>query len=211
MQIMNEEGKRVTTILCDMDGIIVDLMASWLHRLSEAHGIKANVHQIDRWDLHTCEPFAGVDPTIVYAPLNQRGTFADALPIPGALESLRRLRGDGYELAILSSAEGQYAALEKREWLAKFAPFIPKSNIMFVSAPLKRRVFGNYLIDDHPNTLVDHAAFWRDYDSRSLGVRYPYNAHVQAPGVHIFHDYRDTVFAWNEIVNFIEEREGVTP
>lgn len=189
------------TILCDMDGILVDLFQYWLDLIEKDHGaeFKTLPEEITRWDLHKCGNLQKLGAAKTYAYLQQPGFFRNAPALPGAIEGLKSLVDAGHEVVIVSSPSGPISAKEKLEWLAEHAPFLPAKNIML--ANMKTLVRGDVLIDDHPQTLVDYAKTWPG--SICIGIEYPYNGEAdKTDGVVMAGDYTDTASAWRVIVGF---------
>lgn len=193
---------KTLTILCDMDGIIVDLFRYWLDCIERDHGVKVLPEEITRWDMHKCGALNELGAAKVYAYLQQPGFFRNAPALPGALDGLQRLLRLGHKVVIVSSPSGPISAKEKLEWLAEHAPFLKPADIMLANQ--KTLVCGDVLIDDHPKTLVDYGTRWKQ--SLPIGIRYPYNADIDKipPFPVLVEDYTDTAAAWERIFIHID-------
>jgi len=165
---------RSLTILCDMDGIIVDLLNHWLDAIALDHGIRVQPEEIVEWDMAKCGRLRDLGPKIVYGYLQKPGFFRKAPALPGAVAGLKALHDAGHNIVILSSPSGPISAGEKLEWLAEHLPFLPSKQIML--ANLKTLVKGDVLIDDHPQTLLDYSQAWPE--ALAIGIKYPYNKHL---------------------------------
>jgi 5'-nucleotidase len=199
------------TILCDMDGILVDLSRYWLKEIEKEHGVSVTQAQIDRWDMHKCGDLQKLGAGIVYSYLQRPGFFLNAPALPGALESLKVIKDMGHDVVIVSTPSGPISAKEKLEWLATHVPWLKPQDIMLASR--KTLVNGDFLIDDHPTTLMEwgklHPNSW------ALGIRYPYNTHLDTQGMFhyfdsidgaqlkLFNDFEDSESAWIDILDFI--------
>jgi 5'-nucleotidase len=212
---------KILNVLCDMDGIIVDLSRYWLTLIERDFGVKCSQDEIDKWDMAKCGALQTLTPKQVYGYLQQPGFFRAAPPIPGSLEALKQIVDDGHRVSIISTAQwGPHGAKEKMEWLEEHTPFLNRKNVIFVfDSAQKQFVAGDVLIDDHPDTLQQWAQRHGDGLGKhgvGLGIRYPYNAHLQGrdlktgnrfwtPGVFLYDDFNNPVGAWQQIVNEVRD------
>ena len=81
-------------IICDLDGIVVDLLTPWLAWANQEFGTAATLADIRDWNMHenpVFKPFG----TRVYDFLDKPGVFEDAPPLPGADTSARKYCSGG--------------------------------------------------------------------------------------------------------------------
>jgi 5'-nucleotidase len=199
--VASYQCRKVFTILCDMDGIIVNLFTYWLDAIEQEYGVKVEPHEIVRWDLHNCGRLKELGAAKVYGFLSTPGFFRNAPALPGALEGLKKLHDAGHKIVILSSPSGPISAKEKLEWLAEKLPWLSDKNIMLANQ--KTMVKGDILIDDHPDTIVRYSETWPE--AAVIGIRYPYNEAVPCNGtrIQIVDSYMHMASAWETIVAYV--------
>lgn len=186
------------TILCDMDGILVDLTPYWLDCIARDTGVRVFPDEINQWSIHKCGALTQLRPDQVYGYLHQPGFFRNAPALPGAVEGLKALHDLGHDVFICSSPSSPESAKEKLEWLADKAPWLKPEKVFLANK--KTMVKGDVLIDDHPDTLTEYPKHWPG--AFVLGIEYPYNRQLRGTRV-LCSDYADTVKAWNEILDHI--------
>lgn len=196
------EKKPALTVLCDMDGILVDLFRYWLDRIAEDYGVRVHPSEINQWSMHKCGMLQQLGAAKVYAYLQQPGFFYNAPALPGALEGLKQLIDLGHDVYIASSPSSSISAKEKFDWLAEKAPWLKTEKIFLANK--KTMIRGDVLIDDHPDTALDYSRAWPD--SLPIAIGYPYNIHLaNHPNVVIAGNYDDTAKAWKGIVAAVEK------
>ncbi len=147
------------TILIDMDGVLADLLPTWLHEYGKASGEWLHIDDITKYD-HV--QFAA-DKTAFWASL------APALeacpPVLGSSvfdDLYRKLPRTFVVTYCHPNAPG---ALDvKRAWLAKYFPGFPLQNIVATSE--KYLCFGDVLIDDYVGNLEK----WQDNHPRGRAM-----------------------------------------
>ena len=144
-------------ILIDMDGVLCNLMDEWLRRYNAEYGDALSTEQITSWGPHR---FAKAGRRI-YKYLSLPGFFRDLVPLPGAVENMRRLLAAGFDVPIVTAASGHQ---DKRDWVSEHLPFFNTDNMIF--AHRKELIRGDILFDDAPHhperfsTAVSHLP-WR--------------------------------------------------
>jgi len=135
-------------ILVDMDNVLENLGEVWVDELNKRHGLSMTEDDITEWDM------AKFYPTLkrgeVFAPLHERDTWKRISPLPGAQESVRRLKADGHEIIVITAAHPDTVKY-KYDWLAEYFPEIRYNDIIF--AARKQLVRGDFLVDDAPHNL----------------------------------------------------------
>lgn len=167
-------GKPV--LLFDLDGICCNLMKKWLDVYNRDYSDNLTEADIVEWEWHRfVKPQCGKK---IYHYLNRPGFFADLEPLPGCIESLRRL--DAICELVVVTASPKEAAGDKMRWVQRHLPMVPRGNICVTYR--KDLVRGDFMFDDAPKNLRSHPA-------TRIMLDYPYNRD--------FHDcYR--VHSWRE-------------
>lgn len=88
------------------------------------------------------------------------GYFKDLAPIKCMVDFVNRLIEDGYDVNILSKAENDRIAGEKREWVKRYLPELPEDKIIIVDLYKDKTeyVFVDWnaiLFDDYSPNLLD--------------------------------------------------------
>lgn len=103
-------------VLCDLDGVVIDLMPAWLRRYNAEYGDTLTLAQIVEWDMvKAVKPECGKD---IYKYLHNHELYDDAQPIEGALEGITELRKLGYRV-VFATATNMHMAGRKLRWLAE--------------------------------------------------------------------------------------------
>jgi 5'(3')-deoxyribonucleotidase len=134
-------------IVCDMDGVICDLIGWWTYLLNRYHGTNIKRDDVTEWDIHAACP--EIFKEEVYKYLGDPGFFLHLDPIPGALEGLRGLIQRGHDVVIATACE--YGHADKRLWLKRHLPELPHQNIVFIER--KELIPGDVFIDDRLENL----------------------------------------------------------
>lgn len=196
----NEAGKRMRalTVLCDLDGIVVDLLGPWLAAYNAEYGDSLTQAQVTDWDIHKCvKPECG---SSIYKWIDSGEVYRDLKPLPGAIEGIKALEAMGHEVVIVSAGSKNLAtAGHKLEWCEKHLGFSRKKVMI---AHRKDLVRGDILIDDSPEKISEYAKAWPD--TPIFSIRYPYNWQMaELPQVEMFDGWDDTASAWKQMVKCI--------
>ncbi len=149
-------------LLFDLDGICCDLMTKWLEHYNRDWDDHLRPEQITSWSWDEfVKPECGKR---IYHYLNRPGFFADLRPIPGCIDSLRRLE-KVCELVVVTASPKE-AAGDKMRWVQKHLPMVPKGNVVVTYR--KDLVRGDFMFDDAPKNLRNHPA-------TRIMLDYPYN------------------------------------
>lgn len=184
-------------ILCDMDGILADMHGAVIKLLKSEYDIDFKRSQFTHHDFGKCLPIEDK----IWRHVNEDGWFDRLQPIPGAISGLAQLYDSGAQIVIATSpTRNASSAKEKKEWLAKHAPFLKPRNTMI--GALKHLLKGDFLIDDSADQQKNYRKAWPD--STILTIRYPAGADK---GVDVIADgYDDSIKAWNTIVKEVLAR-----
>ena len=166
-------------ILVDMDSVIVDLMSEWHRRYNEDYGDDLTVDRLLTWETERyVKPECGLK---IYDYLDEPGLFLNLRPLPGAIESLRRLH-ERFDIVIVTSSR-MNAYAEKEQWVERHLPFIGRKNLIF--AHRKELIRGEMLFDDAPHNLLAFQQTGRT----AVAMDYPYNRHVPGPRVKNWNEF----------------------
>lgn len=153
-------------LLCDMDGVLVDILGPWLREYA----------------LHTDEWIHPDDITAYHHEIFVRDSDAfwaslphallNATPIHGSLRAMRVLqeRFDIYLVTYAHPAASEAHAI-KLQWLERWLPFIGPEQVIFTGH--KHLVRGDVFIDDAPANVQTWAAANPGKDA--LLFKAPYN------------------------------------
>lgn len=185
-------------LVCDLDGIVVDLANSWLGVYNRAHGDSVTVHDLKSWEMAD-NVKAGHK---VYDYLSTPSLFLDAEPLPGSIEALRALHEKGHTIHIVTApAKASQTAADKLEWCRRHLPFLKRQQI--TTSHQKERILTDVFIDDSPENIRKHAAIWPH--TKRIGIAWPYNEVVKDL-MHVRADsYVDTKAAWATLLEAIDE------
>jgi 5'-nucleotidase len=149
-------------ILLDMDGVLCDLIGKWFAIYNKEHHDHIDLSQMSEWEPHLYAKKGKA----IYHYLSQPGFFRDLSPIPGAIEGVKQLLNEGFDVVIVTAAKtGQR---DKMQWVKEHLPFLDTRNVIF--AHRKELVRGDVLFDDAPHNLVAFAPY-----GIAVAMAYPYN------------------------------------
>jgi len=101
-------------IAVDVDGVIADLHEAWLTRYNRDYNDTLRPEDINQWDI---EPF--VKPECgnkIFSYLSLPDLYKDVKVVPGALEGVAQLRGNGYRV-VFATSNVKGMTDPKWEWL----------------------------------------------------------------------------------------------
>ena len=187
------------TILCDMDGIITDLLTKWLNRYNDEHGDDLTIADIKDPQVHKAvKPSVDTD---IYRYIEEPDFFDDLKPIPGAIKSLTSLHMEGHDVFIATAhADNPQCASAKIRWVQEHLGFSRKQVILIHS---KHMLKGDVFIDDTPKKLKAYRESWPK--AKVLTIAYPYN---QAAKKHVdlmAESWDKPKKAWGEITQYIQD------
>ncbi len=183
-------------ILCDMDGIVVDLTKKWLATYNRDHDDNLTIADLTEWELSKHTKKGAKINDYLYSP----NFFLDVDPIYGAIEGLKELQDAGHHVVILSAPSWPgNSATDKISWIKKHAPFLNKRDIIL--GHNKFLVKGDVLIDDSPTNIQSYRAHWPT--SKIMTIAYPFNQKVRQLCDVYAEGFNDTKAAWTTIVSEI--------
>lgn len=187
------------TVLCDMDGIIVNLTQKWLNLYNKDHNDNLTIADIKEWELSKSVKKGVKVNDYLYSP----NFFLDVDAIEGALEGMKAIQKMGHHLVILSAPSWPgNSASDKITWMRKHAPFVNKRDIIL--GHNKYLVKGDVLIDDSPTNIQAYRAHWPQ--STIMTIAYPFNETVRQLCDVFAQSFKDTKAAWEQITSEVERR-----
>lgn len=159
-------------IYVDMDDVVCDLMTPWLNWCNDKYG--TDYKTISNWNVQT---MPGWDEE-VYEYLHLPGTFANLLPVPGAIQTLNELHERGYNIEFISAAIAGHD--DKYKWIQKFLPWVDRRQCVHFTH--RKYMFAqdanDILIDDKPQNCEE----WTLCGGRSIMFSRPHNRDVAVKG-----------------------------
>jgi 5'(3')-deoxyribonucleotidase len=154
-------------ICVDMDEVMADTVAEHIRRYNADFGANLTTADLEGKWLWQCVPEE--HHAALHAYLDEPEFFGALKLMPNAQRVLLRLCGD-HEVFVASAAmEVPMSFAAKFEWMQKWFPFIPPSDIVFCGD--KSILAADYLIDDNPRQL-------RAFRGHGLLFSSPHNRHA---------------------------------
>lgn len=129
-------------IAVDLDSVLNNLLDTWLAAYNAQYDDVVTPEDILTWDTHN-HVKCGTD---IYKLLTPE-LFTSCLPMPGAIETTKRLLARHEVIVVSATGPFNYGA--KRDWLRLHFPHLP----VFIATHHKEYVNCAYLIDDGPRNL----------------------------------------------------------
>ncbi|WP_424495163.1 5' nucleotidase, NT5C type [Salinimicrobium sp. GXAS 041] len=135
------------TVAVDMDGVIADVEAHFLHWYERDYHIKMTKDDL----LGKPEEEAFPEKGLVKKFASSAGFFSTVPVMPGAIKAVKQLQ-EHFDIYIVSAAmEFPLSLSEKLEWLKEHFPFITWKNIIFCGD--KSVINTDFMVDDHIKNL----------------------------------------------------------
>lgn len=135
-------------ILVDLDGVVVDMLPTWLNLINRYYGENLRVSDITAWGVHGfCKKASSRQ---VHQLIKEPGFFRHLPPVRGAIETLKELKEAGHEIEIVTAASAGHS--DKQAWVEKHLPFIDAFDDVHYTRK-KYRICGDLFIDDHEKNL----------------------------------------------------------
>lgn len=137
-------------ILIDMDDVLINLHEAWVSELNKAFGRNVNVEDITDWDMTLF--FPNLTMQQIFSPLSNGNFWHSVKPKEGAVEFVRRLKNDGYQVYVCTTS--YYKTLKEKMDGALFRHFdyLPWGDV--IVTPNKQMINADFLIDDGTHNLV---------------------------------------------------------
>lgn len=133
-------------ILCDMDGVVVDIMSSWLRMYNRDYDDSLKVDNIVSRSIEQyVRPECGKG---IYKYLRMKGFFRQARPYPEAQDGIQKLLNIENDIWFVTTPaiDATHLMHEKMEWVEEYYPQIGSKKIIFCLH--KGIINGDVLIDD---------------------------------------------------------------
>lgn len=183
----------------DMDGILVDMLPSWLENLNFGYGLDITIEDVTQWDMHKIDKCKHLSPKNVYEAFDYERFWTELLPMPGAIEAFKFLN-ENHDVFIVTAVPGGVAASGKIRWLQKHLPFFNISNLFICKNKVMVGPF-DIFIDDKASTLMK---FEELCTTKTISIEYPYNKHAMYSISFKAGSYKDPELAWKSIVNYVQ-------
>ena len=140
---------RNLTILVDMDDTLENLSEVWIASLNEVHGTSVCSDDVREWNM--TKAFPTVEKSQVFAPLFDENMWKKVVPLPGAVEYLKRLIDDGHKVVIVTASHQDTVAMKLNNVLFRYFPYLSTHDVIVTSQ--KQLICGDVMIDDAPHNL----------------------------------------------------------
>lgn len=186
-----------STVIVDMDCIIVDFFTPLLDEYYSRTGELVCVSAFKSWDMDKYVR----DPKTLYAIFHEQGFFSKLQPLPGAIEALKAIK-ENHDVVIATSPSSDYSAAEKKAWCRDYLSFVDAKDVFIGSN--KFRIKGDVLIDD----AVHNAQAYRSHWPQALIMTLPYAYNVEHNGVYDIRCREDlsTEICWLSMASIINSR-----
>ena len=156
-------------LLVDLDCTTVMFLEELCSRYNKMYGKNLHPDDITEWSLH---PFMGDEGIEIF---KQPGFFFDLKPYPYAIDVLKNLHQEEFEILIATDClENLIIQQGKQKWLDKYLPFIPKDNIYFTNQ--KHLIYADLIVDDAPkyiNNFPGYRVIWdKPYNRNNVRADY---------------------------------------
>lgn len=132
-----------------MDDTLIRLGEPWVEYLNEKYGTQVNWQEVDDWDISKF--FPEIKKYQVFEPLHSAELWKRTKPLEGAVENIEKLRADGHQIVVVTSAPPKTVAAKLIYSLFRYFKFTYKDVVIAYN---KQSVQGDILIDDAPHNLA---------------------------------------------------------
>lgn len=145
---MKHDGKKV--ILVDMDDTIEDFSSVWIESLNKIYGGNYSTDDIHDWEISNIYPNLTKQEKL--EPLHKSGFWKKVKPLPGAVEYLKKLQDEGFDVFIVTATDYRTVKAKVEHVLNRYFPFIDSRH--FITTHYKSLLKADILVDDHIQNLV---------------------------------------------------------
>lgn len=139
-----------TTILVDMDDTMEELLPAWVTYLNNKHHTSVPPNGITDWDIEKF--FPELTKEQVFEPMYIDSFWATVQPKPDAVQYVKRLKDDGYNILICTASFYQTLQAKMDDVLFKHFGYLTWENV--IVTPHKQMVRADFLVDDKPENLI---------------------------------------------------------
>ena len=195
---MNKTTK-TKPLLIDLDSIVVSMIEPWLNKYNEKCDTDVTVDDIISYDMGLfCK-----NTEVFYSILKEPGFFYNMDPMPGAVEGMRALIADGYDIIILTRPpdESSHGVADKQAWIRERFPSLASMKHQIFTTR-KELIDGALLFDDCP----DHLIQWKERHPGGIAATldWKYNRYPEVDKVVSFRGSLDAS-GWSDFVDFVRE------
>lgn len=176
-------------IMCDIDGILNNLVEAVLNTYNSRANKNIQISDITTYNFFNC-----LDPTDakgITSLFKEKSLWDSLKPLQGAQKALRQLVKNGHKI-YLATATDPINFKWKIDWLEQYYPFIPSDNVIRITD--KSLLKCDVLIDDCLDNLIGIFA-------ERVCLNYPWNKNDVKDYVYGIHRCNN----WNEIVRVINK------
>ena len=142
---------RKLTVLVDIDDTIEYLLRAWVDYLNDKHGTNVKYDDITDWDISSFFPELSTDE--VFFPLHQPEFWKQVEPMPDAVEYIKKLMDDGFQIYLCTSTDYRNVKPKYEYIIQKHFPYVAWNQI--IVAYKKQMINADVLIDDGVHNLID--------------------------------------------------------
>lgn len=162
------------TILIDIDDTIENLCETWVDWLNKQYGTSVKYNEITKWDISKF--FSNLTKEQVFEPLYNPKLWDYVQPKPGAVEYVKKLIDEGYNVYLCTSTDYRNVRPKYEGVIQKYFPYIKWSQVIIASH--KQMIKADFLIDDGIHNLENGdyikilmtAPHNKDYDAEGNGM-----------------------------------------
>ena len=178
-------------VMCDIDGILNNLVEKTLELYNSRSGKNIQVSDITTYNFFDCLPYE--DAQSIISLFQEKPLWDSLKPLSGSQNVIKQLIKKGHQV-YLATATDPINFEWKIEWLKKYFPFIPSDNVIRIID--KSLLKCDVLIDDSLDNLISVFC-------ERITLDYPWNQNTSK-------DYAYDIkraHSWNDIVDIINNIE----
>lgn len=157
-----------------MDDTLENLSYAWVDYLNEKYGKNVKMDEILDWDM--TKAFPDLPKGDVYTPLVDENLWKAVKPLPGAVETVRKLIDDGHKVMVCTASHHDTVGLKMNHVLFRYFPYLTYDNLIITYH--KEYIMGDVLVDDGPHNFKNRnghkilftAPHNRLYDAEANGL-----------------------------------------
>lgn len=135
---------------CDMDDTLTHLVTPWIQYLNNRYGTHVDPYKELHWDMKVQYPDLTYEQ--IFEPLFEKEFWKHVVPLPGAVNVVKRLIDEGFQFYIVTSTHYRSLADKLPDVLFRYFPFIDRHNVIITYN--KQLINCHVLIDDGTHNIV---------------------------------------------------------